>query len=562
MSNDLENVLVVESLIDLEKASSPSNVVLIGPTFKTLNKFPAAAASNSQIVFNNIVAPSLTTVMKRCLRIEMEVIVTVTCTGAAGTVAATDAQFNAYNGIVGAGFGGPVALTSSAANICLRAFPLSGVISSADIRINGGATNCALASYNQIYPFLQGDDDIKRYASECPLQADNSAVYENALATSPFKGVNANSATQSRGSFLAELTEAAGAPLVRKYTVRWTEELIISPFLTGRDMETDVGLVNVNNLTVTLRLGDLTAMFSGIFSTGTIAVSISTPPSLLIEFDTQNTIFQQRSPTNAVYPYKQLQTYQQAIGSAMSGELPLTALRLPCQPSKIYVFIAPAARSINVSDHFLRISNISVNFNNKNSLLNGMNESSLYTMSAFNSASERGGFMSWNQWRYGCGSLIVIDVQRDLSVEEGSQSGSMNNFSTLQITIKYNNNNLLYANNNTTNVALYNAYQVIVNPGKLYLSPSQGEFVVQGPAPAVVLGLIADEDTTKIPEDSLQKNGDVDGLGFSSLVQKGLKLAYDNRDAIYGAAKPHLKKLMGGAVSAGAMSGGAVHRRA
>ncbi len=77
-----------------------------------------------------------------------------------------------------------------------------------------------------------------------------------------------------------------------------------------------------------------------------------------------------------------------------------------------------------------------------------------------------------------------------------------------------------------------------------------------------MLGLIADEDSTKIPEDSLPKTGGIDGQGFSSLVQKGLKLAYDNRDAIYSAAKPHLKKLMGGAVSAGAMSGGAVHRRA
>ena len=77
-----------------------------------------------------------------------------------------------------------------------------------------------------------------------------------------------------------------------------------------------------------------------------------------------------------------------------------------------------------------------------------------------------------------------------------------------------------------------------------------------------MLGLIADEDSVKIPEDSLPKTGGVDGQGFSSLVQKGLKLAYDNRDAIYNVAKPHLKKLMGGAVSAGAMSGGAAHRRA
>ena len=68
----------------------------------------------------------------------------------------------------------------------------------------------------------------------------------------------------------------------------------------------DVGLVNVNNLTITLRLGDLTAMFSGLANNrGSIAVSITTvaPPVLLVEFDSQNSIMAQRSPQNAVYSY-------------------------------------------------------------------------------------------------------------------------------------------------------------------------------------------------------------------------------------------------------------------
>ena len=112
----------------------------------------------------------------------------------------------------------------------------------------------------------------------------------------------------------------------------------------------------------------------------------------------------------------------------------------------------------------------------------------------------------------------------------------------------------------------YNSYQVVVSPGKRFRSSSAAEFSVQGPSPAVVLGLIVDEDSTKIPEDSMPA-GPIDGKKFGSLVQKGLKLAYDNRDAIYNAAKPHLKKLMGGGVSggiisAGSMTGAGLHRRA
>ena len=174
MSTDLENVLVVQKLMDLEKVTNPANTVLVGPVQKTLNKFTASAVSDNQIIFNNIVAPSLSTVMKRVIRIEMEALVIINCNAAA--MVAGDPQFNA----IGAN-GKPVAFAGgqTAANICPRAFPLSGVCSSVDIRLNGGSTNCALASYSQIYPFLQSEDDIKRYGSECPTQPDNSATYEN-----------------------------------------------------------------------------------------------------------------------------------------------------------------------------------------------------------------------------------------------------------------------------------------------------------------------------------------------------------------------------------------------
>ena len=194
-------------------------------------------------------------------------------------------------------------------------------------------------------------------------------------------------------------------------------------------------------------------------------------------------------------------------------------------------------------------------------------------MSAFNAGSDRGGFMSWNQWKYGCGSLVVIDVQRDLSIDEGAQAGSQNQFSTLQIKITYNSANLLFAGltisggTPTAVPASYNAYQIIVSPGKAYVSASQCEFVVQGPSPAVVLGLVADEDSTKIPEDAVPDSDNADGKGFSDLIQKGLKLAYEHRGAIYDAAKPHVKKLiggsMGGQVDGGWVSaGGLKHRRA
>ena len=196
--------------------------------------------------------------------------------------------------------------------------------------------------------------------------------------------------------------------------------------------------------------------------------------------------------------------------------------------------------------------------------------SDIYQMSARNVASSRGSFMNFAQYRFGCGSIVYIDVQRDLSVSDSSQSGSQNQFSTLQLTLTYNNNNCLYAGQALA-AGNYNAFQVVVSPGKAFVSPSSCEFSVLGPSPAEVLSLTADIDSaTKIPEEAAGE-APVDGKGFSDLLSKGLSLAYEHRDKIMEHAAPHLMKagqhiirkfrggaITGGATSAGDMSAGAL----
>ena len=456
----------------------------------------------------------------------------------------------AANGMAALVVGRPVATnpagTSFPGNLCLRALPLSSVISSADVRLNGGSTNVAVNQFSTIYPFLQNDDDIKRYASEMPLQCDTSSKYNTTDATSPFKNVNGNSSIPPRGSFLSTLTTSGvvGGVLVNTYVVRWVEELFISPFLTGHH-QSDVGLVNVNNLTISLRLSSLVRLFSSAASTGSIAVSLFGTPDLLVEFCSQNTILATRSPQTAIYSYQQIQTYQQNITS--TGVVSLQALRLPCQPSKIFVYVAPtvdgALTTERVPDHFLHITNVSVNFNDKNSLLNQMTESDLYEMSANNAGSHRGAYPSFSQYKYGVGSLIIIDVARDLSVSDSSQAGTQNQFSTLQIQITFDNQNTLYAGQ-ALDITGYSAYQVVVSPGLLYLSPSSAEFLVQGPSPAEVLTLTnnVDSGAVKVPEEGVPDADNAAGGGFSDLLSKGLSLMYDHRDKIMEHAAPHLKK--------------------
>ncbi len=595
MNRDLKNVLVVETLMDTEKISNPLNKVLVGPTNKTSFEFPASSASDSSIIFNNICAPSLSTVMRRSLRVgKLSAQITIVCAGS--TQANTPGLYvmNAVSGIaqgVVAGSDMPALVVGrkvawaavggvpTIAKVCLRANPLASVITSADIRLNGGSTNCGLADYNLIYPFLSDRKDV--VVSEMPNQPDNSPVYENASATSPFSDVLGNSAVQTRGSYVATLMALSQAgnvttgAMTAVYIVEWTEELHVSPFTVGKDQE-DVGLVNVNNLTVSLRLhSDHKNMLSavGFLNNGTIvaptfAVTFGrNSPSLLVEFNSQNSILAQQSPQNAVYGYEQIQNYQADLigyNVAKSGIEPLTALRLPCQPSKIYIFVAPTygIRGPFIADHFLRITNVSVNFNDKNNLLAGMNEASLYEMSAMNAVRNDGGYPTFNQVRFATGTLICIDVQRDLSVSESSSAGTQNQFSTLQVRITVDNTNLFYqapVAGTTFIPATYTAYQLVVSPGRLYLSGSQGEFVIAGPSPAEVLALTA-SDADKVPEEALPATG----AGFGSLLHKGLSFAFANRAAIADAAKAIHKvyNASGGDMSGGAISAGRLHKRA
>ena len=56
-----------------------------------------------------------------------------------------------------------------------------------------------------------------------PCQPDNGTIYENASATSPLKGVGANSGFESRGAFLANIIGTpARNPLVINYRISWT----------------------------------------------------------------------------------------------------------------------------------------------------------------------------------------------------------------------------------------------------------------------------------------------------------------------------------------------------
>lgn len=574
MDTKLEPVLIVQKLMDLETVSNPKQIVYVGPTQKTVFRYAASSASDSNIIFNNITAPSLTTVMRKVLKVNLSARVTIVSPATGGANFYNAYNMNAVSAITQGAGGQLVALTAGqrvnwgtdptlTPSVCLRACPLASVISSADVRLNGGSTNAALDEYNLIRPFLASKEDVRKYSSDFPFQPDNGAVLENLSITSPFQNEQ-GSFESARGGFVATLLSLGQGgdtqPITAVYDIAWCESLIISPFCTGSEQD-EVGLVNVNNLTISLRLNPLANMISAIPSAAASAPTITVTfagatqqPELLVEFDSQNSILAQRSPQTAIYDYEQIQTYQTVVAP---GTTSLSSLRLPCLPKKIYLFVAPtySARTPFIADHFMRIRNVSVNFNDKSALLSTMTEANLYEMSAANS---RGGYPTFSQYRFGCGSIVVIDCQKDLSVAESAQSGSASQFSTLQITITADLSNFNYQGGRVATAvtavpASYTAYQVIVSPGLLYLSASEAQFVVEGASPAETLTVTAKGD--RLDENVV----DAKGAGFGSILSS----AWKNRDAIADVVNKVVGggDMSGGAISAGSL-GGRVHRRA
>ena len=562
MASPLEHVLVVQPLMDLQTIDNPKSTVYIGPSNKSLFEYSASSfsANGGNLIFNNICAPSLSTVMDRNIRIAMKIQVVSTFAAATG-----GGQFNAVDaaGVLAPIVAGTAANANPTATACLRACPLAAAISSCEIRLNGGATSVALNQFSPVYPFLQGDDDVKRYASEMPLQHDNSAVYTALGVNSPFLPLNGNSNIPTRGSFLATRT-AIGATSAT-YTIEYTEELFLSPFLTGHSMQ-NVGLCNVNNLTINVRLSDLNRMLSAVSVAGvSFVTTIVKAPILLVMFNAQTSILAARTPSTIVLPYSQIQTYTSSIAN-MSGapgdalvnlEVAGEALRLPCLPSKIYLFACQTRDGINIPveqqcDNFLRITKVQVNFNDKTNLLAGFDESSLYNMSAFNAGHSKAGFMNFNQWKYGCGSIVVIDVEKDLSIgDNGAQSGAQNMFSTLQCRVTFSNSNLKYAG--APALQAYTFYTTVISPGKAFVSPSQCDFSVMGPSPTETLSLLA-SGSNKVDEHEIPDGENPTGKGFMEHLSRGLSfVAKHVKPEHLTAGLAMLKKHTGG---------GAMHPRA
>lgn len=625
MNTDLKKVLVLDPVVDVEESYMASEAVYKSGINKSVFKYTADSANDQNIIFNNITPPSLTTVTKRDLRIKYSVmcgVVFATATGGPNFNAVDNTGAPAGdlppNPLV-AGVTNP----TPSYGVIPRAAPLQASASAIELRLNGSATSVSINDYVCVYPHILDNNAIKSFGSEMPLQADNTPVYSDPLlyypasfagvapaaatnpivatvnagysdARSPFAPYGINTTVPTRGSFVwtqvtAPTAIAGTLNSYAVYQITLVEQLFISPMVWCDMMDKSAGLALINNIILNIRFQDVNRMVSAYLPAGsslyvTCSNSLNIPgvvgavagidyttPTLLIEYITQDPILAAKLPQTVVFDYSLIQPFitagvatAYAAGSAAIASVTMQSLRLASIPSKLMLYARPsksflstAALSQTTPDNFLRITSLQLSFNNRINLFATYTENDLYEMSVRNGLKD-----TFNDWKYNSGSIIIIDVARDIMLDSDEASGQANKYSTLQVTASLSSSTLSYWNQTTA--VTYDFYILVEQPGKAFINASECQYILTGPSASEVLQLTSTLDE-KIDHTELEGKG-VGGSIFSSVgnlfksglqkfknvnpehVAKGLQMAQ-------GALKSLGLGVAGGAVAGGAMRG-------
>lgn len=446
MSTDLQ--LVLDNRINVS-ADATKVVHISGVQNNYYEMKPDGSSFTSNIVFNNVITPSLSnTLVSRRMRLRYVV-------QAVATNALAPALFNPgapmYNATPAyASADAPVVAPSA----CLRAYPLQSVCDTLSLTLNGATTTL---NSRQVISAIQRrleKDYLKGVASECPVIADNVAilhadtrqayahvavaagvdvnapvVFTGAPTSNQVLSTYYNSDGTTRGSFVPCYVSAD----FKTYQYEVSETLLLSPL---SHMEDENYLANINTLSMVLNFTQLNDMF--VFASqqavpAGFAVSILTPVLELTYIQVPNDIVQiprlvQYPYENVVYFTKTQTTLPTAGAAATSIQVQSDTLRLQSMPSLIYIFTRPTlqqrtsvAGGVSYTDAFFSLGlptagngtlpNVSITLGNRSGLLSSASSQTLYQMS------RRNGYNStYEDFQYGSGSLLIIDPVQDLGV--------------------------------------------------------------------------------------------------------------------------------------------------
>lgn len=324
----------------------------------------------------------------------------------------------------------------------LRFLPVQSQCQNISLQIN----NSTITSEPNLYlePLMRyGFDGLyeNTWLSTSPSMHDQAQTYDKTFQTNrnPLGDLLSNPLQCPRGAIT--YTVVSNTPTVAVIDVDWNEPFVgISPLLFPNEFAT--GLWDLNKINVTFNMiANMANAWSHDAVNGAAIDSISfawreAPIFTQWQLSTVGGILE--PPTEKILAYHEIDVYQDEGPSLVAGAVTtktLSNLRLDGTPSKIYIFARKNLNSFsfNDCDAYGYISNVSVNFATKTSLLSGLPPQSLYQMCVNNGLK-----YSWQEFKAFQGSVICIDFASDISMDAFNAPG-MSEQTQIQIQITYQN---------------------------------------------------------------------------------------------------------------------------
>lgn len=591
MSSDSFKTFLVKDATIGDITSDLDYAVQQGAANKTFQSFVATSTSNSSVTFN-VNVPSENVVVDRGLLVQVPLTFTLQTAPATAI------------GQVCPIWGGSIAL---------NAFPYNMLQQTCTVSINNTSQSMnvqdvlpqllrmndsrELYRYNGMTPSLP-DQAFQQYAdgggsNNNPLADYSNCSYDNAQVSRGAFPVSvkyyqfASGATLPYGGLSDEenlTSQAVGAYWKIVVSTVVTEPVFVSPFSWGQPSHNAMGLLGVNNITITQNIdatlkrlvswGASTApATSNAISAGATLYDISASPATVISTNTNlfnlatgseyfsapsqptlllNFLSVQASEQIASKNCVPLMDYPRYITPANSGTALATGVLTRVQSSNLQLNQIPdllliavrkpmASQTIADADVFFKINAVSINFNNASGLLSSASAQDLWRISSKNGSQQNWlefGGLAWKSQNTAAdsgamvattGSLLVINPAMDLSLPPYLSNGSLGQFS-LQMSLD-----------------IANLSSSAVVPEIIITCVNSGVFVTQQGSSMAYTGILTREMVLASASSKEWKSSVEEGR-----LTGGMLL---NRGA---ARKAMRHKMMGGVPSGGALSGGAL----
>jgi hypothetical protein len=342
------------------------------------------------------------------------------------------------------------------------------------------------------------DVDLVRELSTAPIAADYFNSYADAFdpAVNPYntvQGKNPLAATNNtsygyepRGSWQIDaINDPGGAPNAAipagtSITFSTTESLYVSPWGASTKYDDSLAFLGVQTMELNLTFANLQMIWShcprnatflapppGTFYPSTFTGVTVTPNSavLLQRFMSLSSI--EKIPPVITYPYSAVNVFS-TVGTAIpgflsggvaQGTITMASQTLAYIPRRMYIWVAPTARTVTTSDSYARIDSLQITWDNYNSYYGGATTEQLYLISRSNGLQE-----SFTQWQQFTGSIFIAEFGKDLGIENEAESVSMATNKQLQVQVGFTS---LSRDPNPANTIQYTAWMAFVSDGVL-----------------------------------------------------------------------------------------------